>query len=319
MGHGSRGPAIEVPAALAASHERHSGAVGLAWIAGLPGMAAAFMERWRLRVDGPPRHGAVALVVPVVLEDGTPAALKLQPYDEETRGEPVALRAWGGDGAVRLLRDAAGAGAMLLERLDASRSLSAVRDDLAALRILSELLVRLAARPAPAGVRRLADVADAMLDRVPSARERLDDPRDRRLLDTCAGAVRDLVGESGDRLLHWDLHYDNVLAARPSSGRREPWVAIDPKPLAGDPGFELLPALWNRWDEVAAGGDVARGVLRRFDLMTEVLGLDRRRAAGWTLGRILQNVLWDVEDGERAVRREQRAIAAALLGRRGSP
>src|SRR5690606_10428198 len=82
-------------------------------------------------------------------------------------------------------------------------------------------------------------------------------------------------GEPGDRLLHWDLHYDNVLA-----GEREPWLAIDPKPLAGDPGFDLLPALDNRWDDVVAGGDVRRAVLRRFDLLVEALGLDPARSAG---------------------------------------
>ncbi|MCC5575382.1 hydroxyurea phosphotransferase [Microtetraspora sp. AC03309] len=317
--HGSPGSGIEVPAALAASHDRYRGAEGRAWIAALPDLAADFMDRWQLRADGPPSHGAVALVLPVVRADGAPAALKLQPVDEETRGEPVALRAWDGDGAVRLMHDATESGAMLLERLDASRPLSTVHDDMAAVRILSELLARLVALPAPEGLRRLADVAAAMLEQLPWALARLPDPSDRRLLDTCAGAVRDLLGEAGDRLLHWDLHYDNVLAPRPSSSAREPWLAIDPKPLAGDPGFELLPALGDRWDEIVASGDVARAVRRRFDLMTEILGLDRRRATGWTLGRVLQNALWDVEDGETAVAPEQKTIAGVLLDGPRSP
>ena len=92
-------------------------------------------------------------------------------------------------------------------------------------------------------------------------------------------------------------------------------MAIDPKPLAGDPGFDLLPALDNRWEEVVATGDVARAVLRRFDLLTEVLDLDRQRASGWTLGRVLQNALWDIEDGQAALDPGQRAIATALLHR----
>ncbi|GLX01901.1 aminoglycoside phosphotransferase family protein [Microtetraspora sp. NBRC 16547] len=317
--YGPPASGIEIPDALAASHARYFGEVGRAWTAGLPDLAADFMERWRLRADGPSFHGVVALVLPVICADGTPAALKLQLVEEETLGEPVALRAWDGNGSVRLLCDSTESGAMLLERLNPSRSLSAVQDDLAALQILSELLARLVALPAPEGLRRLADVTAAMLDHVPWAQARLADPGDRRLLDTCAGAVRELLGEPGDRLLHWDLHYDNVLASHPSSSGREPWLAIDPKPLAGDPGFELLPALDNRWDEIVSRGDVARAVLRRFDLMTEVLGLDRRRAVGWTLGRVLQNALWDVEDGEGAIRPEQKAIAAALLARPGSP
>jgi streptomycin 6-kinase len=253
-----------------------------------------------LRPDGEPMCGAVALVLPVVRAGGGRAVLKLQPVDEETAGEPVALRAWDGRGAVRLLRHDPDSGAMLLEHLDADRPLAALPDDLDALRILSELLVRLNAVTAPPGIRRLADVAGAMLDRVP---RRIPDPAERRLVDRCARAVEDLLPEAGDRLLHWDLHYDNVLSDR--SGR---WLAIDPKPLAGDPGFELLAALHNRWPDVVATGDVRRAVRRRFDLMTEVLDLDRRRAAGWTLGRVLQNRLWDVDFLD-----EDTAIATMLI------
>ncbi|WP_020672300.1 aminoglycoside phosphotransferase family protein [Amycolatopsis nigrescens] len=303
---------IDIPDALAASHSKYEGASGRAWIAALPALAASFLDRWELRLDGPARHGVVALVLPVLRADGLPAALKLQPVNEESAGEPTGLRVWDGDGVVRLLDHDPGTGTMLLERLDADRPLSAVPDDTAATGILAELLARLTAVPAPDGLRRLADITAAMLDQVPQAVPVLPDPAERRLVRTCASAVRELIGEPGDRLLHWDLHFDNILA-----GQREPWLAIDPKPLAGDPGFELLPALDNRWAEIVATGDVSRAVLRRFDLLTEVLGLDRRRATGWTLGRVLQNALWDIEDGETALGPAQIAIATALLERGG--
>ena len=302
---------IDVPEALAASYSKHSGASGRAWIAALPDLAAGFLDRWTLRLDGPGRHGMASLVLPVTRADGTPAALKLQTVTDEHATEPVGLRVWDGDGAVRLLDHDPDTGTMLLERLDATRPLSSVPDDDTAVGVLAELLVRLVTWPAPEGLRHLADIAAAMLDQVPAAVPVLGDPADRRLVRTCASAVAELVGEPGDRLLHWDLHYDNVLA-----GEREPWLAIDPKPLAGDPGFDLLPALDNRWDEVVASGDVTRTVLRRFDLLTEALALDRRRATGWTLGRVLQNALWDVEDGETALDPAQVAIATTLLRHR---
>lgn len=60
---------------------------------------------------------------------------------------------------------------------------------------------------------------------------------------------------------------------------------------------------------------MARAVRRRFEVMTEVLGLDRERARGWTLARVLQNALWDVRDGETALDPVQSAIARALLTR----
>lgn len=301
---------LDVPDALAASYSRSNGASGRAWIAALPALAAEFLDRWSLRPDGPAGHGMASLVLPVVRGDGTPAALKLQQVTEDNAGAVLGLRTWNGRGAVLLLDHDPDTGTVLLERLDADRPLSSVADDTAALQILAELLARLVAVPAPPGLRRLADVAAAMVERAPDAVVELRDPAERRLVRTCARSVAELVGEAGDRLLHWDLHYDNVLA-----GEREPWLAIDPEPLAGDPGFDLLPALCNRWDEVVATGDVSRAVLRRFDLLTEVLGLDRQRATGWTLGRVLQNALWDIEDGEDALEPAQVAIATALLGR----
>nr|WP_329427539.1 hypothetical protein [Streptosporangium sp. NBC_01495] len=93
-------------------------------------------------------------------------------------------------------------------------------------------------------------------------------------------------------------------------------AALQRRTGASDPGFELLPVLDNRWEEVEATGDVARAVLRRFDLLTEVLGLDRERAIGWPLGRVLQNALWDIEDGRVTLESAQVAIAEALLRRR---
>ncbi|GAA4540729.1 aminoglycoside phosphotransferase family protein [Amycolatopsis samaneae] len=300
---------IDVPEALAAIHSGNDS--GRAWLAALPRQAEEFLERWALRPDGPVTHGMASLVLPVIRADGVRAVLKLQQASEDNAGAPLGLRTWNGDGVVRLLDLDQDTGVMLLERLDETRPLSALPDDGAAMVILADLLTRLTAVPAPAGLRGLADIAGAMLRQAPRAVPALRDPAERRLVRTCASAVAELITEPGDRLLHWDLHYDNILA-----GHREPWLAIDPEPLAGDPGFDLLPALDNRWDDVVATGDVPRAVLRRFDLLTETLDLDRRRATGWTLGRVLQNALWDIEDGKTALEPVQLAIATTLLEHR---
>ncbi|GAA4013396.1 aminoglycoside phosphotransferase family protein [Allokutzneria multivorans] len=293
-----------LPAGLVRQHSERD----QAWLDNLPGFVAEYFERWELRPDGPAGHGMASLVVPVRRVDGTPAALKIGRVTEENEGEAAVLRAWGGDGAVRLLAEDRARRALLLERLDHARPLSTMEDEWAALDVLVELLGRISAVPPPAGLRRLGDVAAAMLEDVPS----LPDPDERALLDTCTGVLREIVGEPGEQLLHWDLHQGNVLAALPDSGR-EPWLVIDPEPLVGDLGFDLMPALADRWDEVVASGDVAGVVRRRFDVMTDGLGLDRQRAYGWTLARVLQNCLWDVEDGEPELNAAQVAIGQTLI------
>ncbi|MGA5406588.1 aminoglycoside phosphotransferase family protein [Streptomyces lavendulocolor] len=302
---------IGVPDGFAVSYSGNGGERERAWLAGLPALAGELIARWELARDGAVGWGEASLVVPVRRADGTRAALKLQMPREETAAAVTGLRAWDGDGIVRLLDHDPVGGAMLLERLDGSRTLASVPDDDTAMRVLAALLARLHAVPAAGGLRGLGDVAREMLAAVPSAVGSLADAADRRRLRGWASAVAELAGEPGDRMLHWDLHYGNVLA-----GEREPWLAIDPEPLVGDPGFDLWPALDTCWERVRATGDAARVVRRRFDLLTEALGLDRERAAGWTLGRLLQNTLWDIEDGRTAIDPSQLAVAEAL-GRHG--
>ncbi|MCI4045654.1 aminoglycoside phosphotransferase family protein [Streptomyces sp. TRM75563] len=294
-----------------ASYATSFGGEGRAWIAELPSLATNILERWQLRRDGAARSGQVSLVLPVLRLDGTRAVLKLQMPREETTAALTGLRTWNGDGTVRLLDHDPASSSMLLERLDGARTLASIDDDDVAMGILAGLHARLVAVPAPSGLRGLGDVAAAMLEQVPQAITQLTDPADRHLLRGWAAALAELADDPGDRLLHWDLHYDNVLAAQ-----REPWLATDPEPLAGDPGFDLWPALDSRWDDVVvAKGEPLRVVRRRFDLLTEALGLDRARAAGWTLGRLLQNALWDIEDGEPRLAPSAVVIAESLHNR----
>ena len=83
-------------------------------------------------------------------------------------------------------------------------------------------------------------------------------------------------------MIHGDLHYENVLA-----GDREPWLVIDPKPMSGDPHYELAPMLWNRWDEAVATGDLRIALRRRFHTLVDAAGLDEDRARDWVVVRMV--------------------------------
>ncbi|MFG1819221.1 aminoglycoside phosphotransferase family protein [Kribbella sp. NPDC049174] len=294
---------IEIPAKLTRNHGEKSAE----WLAGLPAAVAEYVDRWQLTVDGEPLSGEASLIVPVVRRDGTEAMLKLQTVNDESEGEALALRTWGHDDVVEVLEDDPETSTLLLERLE-PRTLDDLPDHVEATRILAELLTRLSAVPAPPGIRRLKDIAGQMVDDAPMLIPLLGDSAERRLVRRLVAQVEEVLPEPGDRLLHWDLHYYNVMAAK-----RQPWLVIDPKPLAGDPGFELMPALWNRWDELVATGDLTGAIRDRFDLMLDITGIDRGRALGWTAGRILQNVLWDTEGGETAIEPVLLAVADALL------
>ena len=313
------GPRIEVPDALVSWHRKFFGEAGRAWIDAAPDLAAGLLDRWRLRLDGAATCGAVALVLPVRRADGMPAVLKLQPgYGGQGIGEPEALRTRG--------TETAPCGCWITSphrvRCCSSGSTPNAHWRLSAMTwphfgSCPSSSPGSARVPAPEGVRRLSEFGADLLERVPRALTLVRDPSQHRLIRTCASALEEVLPEAGDRLLHCDLHYYNILAPHPADPR-EPWLAIDPEPLTGDPGFALLAALHNRWEEAVATGDLPRAIRRRFDLMTDILGLDRKRATRWTLARILQYALWDVEHDDTIWHTEpDRAIAQILLDSAG--
>ena len=116
-------------------------------------------------------------------------------------------------------------------------------------------------------------------------------PLPRRLVEQAVSLSRDFVADpaSTGTMIHADLHYENVMAAD-----REPWLAIDPKPVSGDPHYELAPMLWNRFEELA--GDVRGGVRRRFHALVDQAGLDEHRARDWVVVRMMNNALWRLQD-----------------------
>ena len=286
---------VRIPDDLVRWHVMLYGEATRPWIAAAPGVVEELLARWGLRTDGPATNGSVSLVVPVARKDGIRAVLKLPPQIEERfRGEAIAMRTWHGDGAARLLEHDPETAAMLLERLDPTTSLATIPDDMEAFQLMSELLARLDAIVAPPGLLTLSEVGTDILDRTDAALQLPLPDSDRSLMVRCASALRDVLPEPGDRLLHGDLGPANVLGSE-RDDPREPWLAIDPTPYAGDPCFELLMPLHHRWDDAVATGDVHRAVQRRFDLMTEVMGLDRKRATAWTLGRVLNGMLWVID------------------------
>ena len=118
----------------------------------------------------------------------------------------------------------------------------------------------------------------------------------RRLVEQAISLSRDFVVDPATTgtLIHGDLHYENVMAAD-----RAPWLAIDPKPMSGDPHYEIAPMLWNRFDELSAPGSalsVRDGVRQRFHALVDHAELDEHRARDWVVVRMLNNACWRLLD-----------------------
>lgn len=202
--------------------------------------------------------------------------LKIQWPHHESEHEADALELWNGDGAVRLLAHDPTRHALLLERCRPGTYLHEAGAE-EALRALAGLLPRLW-KPAGPPFRALAEETEWWTIRDEWVKRGR--PFEETLVDAAENAFEELVPTQGEQvLLHQDLHGGNVLAAE-----REPWLVIDPKPLAGEREFGLAPII--RSFEL---GHSKREVLHRLDFLTAELGLDRERARGWAIG---QTIAW---------------------------
>ncbi|MDX1873060.1 aminoglycoside phosphotransferase family protein [Mycolicibacterium sp. 120266] len=275
---------IVLPEAVTAMAAR--GPQWQAWVDRLPTLVSAQLDGWNLVLDGAPRHGFCSIVLPVRTGDGDSAVLKVAFPDTESEHEHLALRRWGGSGAVRLLRADPHSRSLLLERLQ-DRNLEELWDIEAC-----EVVAGLYGRIHVAALPQLRPLAGFVREWTAGLRAL---PRNaavpRRLVEQAISLGDDFVTDAacGGTLIHGDLHYANVLAAD-----REPWLVIDPKPMDGDPHYELAPMLWNRWDELT--GYVRDGVRRRFYTLVDAAGLDADRARAWVTVRVMHNAMWELTE-----------------------
>lgn len=256
---------------------------GAEWLESLPAIVEACAERWSLRLGAPFEDGNVSLVVRAERADRTPAVLKVNFPDEESACEPDALLLWDGRGAVRLLERDDERRALLLERCEPGSPLWEVEDDEEGARVAAAVLGSLwRPVPEPGAFVALADTASRWAVELPRDWESAGRPFERRLVDEAVSACLELGGEQGDQVvLHQDFHGGNVLSAT-----REPWLAIDPKPLTGEREFDAASLLRDRRWLLGGAEDVPR-VRRRLDVLEDELGLDRERMRRWGIAHAL--------------------------------
>jgi streptomycin 6-kinase len=242
-------------------------------------------QQWDIDIDDvAPRHGYHGIVMPARrgLES---CVLKLVWPEERAVDEVRALTAWDGRGAVRLLAFSTDRGALLLERLNAERTLQGL--DLYEAAELAGGLLRRLDIPAADGLRTLRELSHNIADSLSGRQRQLGYPVPNEWLDVATDLARELGASAGNRLVHADLHYGNVLA-----GEREPWLAIDPKPIAGDPEHAVPELLWTRLDEA----DGEAGLRRLLDVLVNSGELNADLARSWAIVRSVDYWLWGLEN-----------------------
>ena len=247
----------------------------------LPAKAA----QWNVKIDEV-RETATS-VLGFGVREGQRVVLKLTKTDDELHSGAV-LRAFGGDGAVRVLESEIGA--VLLERLDPGEELvNVVRrgaDD-EATRILAQVIGKLANHTPPAECPTVDDWGRGFDRYLGSG----DSQIPHNLVREAQLLYRDLAAsQRTTMLLHGDLQHYNLLF-----DREHGWTAIDPKGVLGELEYEVGALLRNpvEFPELFANRAT---VERRLKILTTHLPLDHTRALKWSFAQAVLSAIWTVED-----------------------
>lgn len=257
-----------------------------------------YLKLWGLTPDGELMTTRSSRLIPVRL-GSLPAMLKIADNDRERFGHRLMVW-WEGQGAAKTL--AQEGPAILLERAMGPGSLTHMakngHDD-EATKILCQTIERLHARqaPRPEELIRLQDGFDSLF----LAHQRYGAPfsiSTRHALDLLHSAEPAVV-------LHGDIHHDNVL----DFGERG-WLAIDPKGLYGERGFDYANLFCNPSHETT----LAPGRLQqRLDIVLQCTSLERQRLLRWISAWAGLSAAWFDEDGA-----SQNCRDALLIAERAS-
>ncbi len=281
---------------------------GRAWLEQLPNLIARYEQRWNVRAE-PPFPLSYNYVAPATRADGTPVVLKLGVPGSVIAQEIAALRHYDGHGIVQLLAADEENGAMLIERLLPGTMLAplALADDEQATVIAAGVMQQLwrpidPDHPFPT----IAEWGQGF-QRLRAQFNGSTGPFPQRLVEMAETLFADLLQEQATPvLLHGDLHHYNILQAE-----RQPWLALDPQGVVGEPAYEVGALLRNPTPHIFTMPNLKQTQARRADLLTDALSFDRQRIVGWGMAQAVLSAWWGFEDHGK-LGDEDLAVADAL-------
>ena len=220
---------------------------------------------------------------------GQPVVLKVIKHggDEWDSGE--ILRAFEGSGVVRVYESVPGG--MLLERAVPGESLVRLATsgrDGEATAILANVIKQMPATAASSRCPTVHDWANGFTGYLQSGDEQIS----RDLVQDAHATFVELANSQRDvRLLHGDLHHDNVLR-----DVKRGWLAIDPKGVVAEVEYECGAVLRNPVEDPDLF--TSPGVIDdRVAVFARMLGANPHRILRWAYAQAVLSAIWDIEDG----------------------
>jgi streptomycin 6-kinase len=250
----------------------------------MTGYFDAYIAAWGLTPDGAPIFTHSSRLLPVRWK-GRPAMLKVAESKEERAGSELMV-SWAGQGTARVLvHDDR---ALLMERAEGTASLTDLArngDDDTASRIICDVAAKLHSHKHGSALNGLVPLDRWFQELEPAAAQH------GGVLTGAAETARHLLATSREIvILHGDIHHGNIL----DFGMRG-WLAIDPKGLKGERGFDYANLFCNP-DRTTATASGRLG--RRIDVVSQAASLPRNRLLQWVLAYAGLSAAWTLGTGK---------------------
>jgi streptomycin 6-kinase len=283
-----------------------------AWFQRLPSLLEEYAERWQLTLLPPFENLSFHYVAPAIRADGTPVILKTSEFSDEFEHGLAALRIFNGRGIARLLECDEKKKVMVLERLQPGTMLESLvpEQDAQATSILAGAMRQLW-RPIQ-GVHTFPTVEQLGQDlmRLRTYYAGGYGPFPPRLIDEAMDLFATLSASAEvSMLLHGDLQHYNILQAQ------DTWLAIDPKGVVGDPGYEVGASFFNPLPRILEVPNLEQMLARRVAQLSEELGMERARIRGWGLAQCVRNAWSMVANNQLSVNPQGVLRCAEILSR----
>jgi streptomycin 6-kinase len=264
------------------------GAKGAEWLAELPGLIWEIEERWSLEAGKPFQNLSYNYVAPCSFRAGGEAVLKIGFPEENSPvlGEAETLKFYNGSGAAKLLRIDEENLTLLLEKLNPGKHLKDIfqNDKAKSVEIAIEVLQKIRSKPPE----------DHNFIRLEDWFANFGKARNTNFPSQAVSKAQKFYEElSTDEsfLLHGDFHHENVLSAS-----REAFLAIDPKGVIGQIGYEISVFLNDHawWLE---GDDCLREKLNDALLkFSEAFEIEAHALRKWAYAQGVLSAWWTFEE-----------------------
>lgn len=275
---------------------QNRGADGQKWAQRIPQLITDAEAKWQIKVQSP-FNLTWNYVAPAKKSDGKDVVIKIGfPQDGDFLSEMRALELFNGEGTEMLLGEDKTNYTVLLERVTPGEPLSAMEDDEKATRILCGMMKKLW-KPLPEdhqfpSMKRWTQSLFDLKTKYPDG----DYPNIPKTLVEKAQAWCEELIETSDtpKLIHGDLHQDNVL-----SSERDGWLAIDPKGLAAEPCYEVGAMIRNPYKKMDKNPHIKEIMQRRIEILSDELGFSKERIHKWCLVQTVLSAVWSIDSPHR--------------------